>query len=147
MTDLVKIFFRLKQDEDGYPEVSAESVWAKPTGAADEYIVDNIPFFIREATIGDTLKALKVEGVLWFDSLQQRSGNSLIRVVFFEKSLKEKINDKLKALGCSTEYSKDHSLLAVNIPAEVDLSDVQAYLQSEANLGKIDFEEPILRQP
>lgn len=147
MTDLVKIFFHLKQDEDGYPEVSAESVWAKPTKTADEYIVDNIPFFICEATLGDTLKALKEDGVLWFDSLRQRSGNSLIRVVFFEKSLKEKINDKLNTMGCSTEYSKDHSLLAVNIPAEVDLSDVQAYLHSEADLGKIDFEEPILRQP
>lgn len=147
MTDLVKIFFHLQQDEDGYPEVSAESVWAKPTGAADEYIVDNIPFFTRDATIGDTLKALKKEGALWFDSLRQRSGNSLIRVVFFEKSLKEKIDDKLNTMGCSTEYSKDHSLLAVNIPAEVDLSNVQAYLQSEADLGKIDFEEPILRQP
>src|SRR5574337_180249 len=74
MTDLVKIFFHLQQDEDGYPEVSAESVWAKPTGAADEYIVDNIPFFTRDATIGDTLKALKKEGALWFDSLRQRSG-------------------------------------------------------------------------
>lgn len=147
MTDLVKVFFHLKQDEDGYPEVTAESVWAKPTGAADEYIVDNIPFFIREATIGDTLKALKAEGVLWFDSLRTRSGNSLIRVVLFEHSLKEKINDKLNAMGCSTEYSKDHSLFAVNIPAKVDLSDVQAYLQSEADLGNIDFEEPILRQP
>jgi hypothetical protein len=147
MADQVKIFFHLKQDEDGYPEVSAESVWAKPTETVDEYIVDNIPFFIREATLGDTLRALKEEGVLWFDSLRQRSGNSLIRVVFFENSLKEKINDKLNAMGCSTEYSNEHSLLAVNIPAEVDLSDVQAYLQSEADLGEIDFEEPILRQP
>src|SRR5574337_1233808 len=109
MTDLVKIFFHLQQVEAGYPEVSAESVWAKPTGAADEYIVDNIPFFTRDATIGDTLKALKKEGALWFDSLRQRSGNSLIRVVFFEKSLKEKIDDKLNTMGCSTEYSKDHA--------------------------------------
>jgi hypothetical protein len=146
MTDLVKIFFRLKQDEDGYPEVSAESVWAKPTGVVDEYIVDNIPFFIREATIGDTLKAHIEEGVLWFDSLRQQSGNSLIRIVLFDNSLKEKISDKLDAMGCSTEYSKDHNLLAVNIPAEVDLIDVQDYLQSEADIGNIDFEEPILRQ-
>lgn len=147
MTDQVKVFFHLKQDEDGYPEVAAESVWAKPTEHADEYIVDNIPFFIREATIGDTLKAFKEEGVLWFDSLLRGSGNSLIRVVFFKNSSKERVNEKLSEMGCSTEYSKDHNLLAVNIPAEVNLSDVQTYLQSESDLGKIDFEEPILRQP
>lgn len=147
MTDQVKVFFHLKQDEDGYPEVSAESVWAKPTERADEYILDSIPFFIREATIGDSLKALKEDGVLWFDSLLLGSGNSLIRVVFFDNCSKGKVNEKLNAMGCSTEYSKDHNLLAVNIPAEVDLSDVQAYLQSESDLGKIDFEEPILRQP
>ncbi len=146
MIDLVKIFFHLKPDEDEYPEVSAESVWAKPTKTADEYTMDNIPFFIVEATIGDTIKAIKVDGVLWFDGLRKRSGNSLIRVVFFEKSCKEAINDKLIALGCSTEYSKDHNLLSVNIPANVKLSDVQTYLQSETKLGKIDFEEPILRQ-
>jgi hypothetical protein len=147
MTDQVKVFFHLNQDEDGYPEVSVESVWAKPTGCADEYIVDNIPFFIREATIGDTLKVIKEDGVLWFDSLLRGSGNSLIRVVFFEDLSKEKVNEKLNAMGCSTEYSKDHNLLAVNIPAEVNLPDVQAYLQSESDLGRIDFEEPILGQP
>ena len=28
MSEQVKIYFRLQQDEDGYPEVSVESVWA-----------------------------------------------------------------------------------------------------------------------
>jgi hypothetical protein len=36
--------------------------------------------------------------------------------------------------------------MAINIPGEIALTDVQAYLRAEAETGKIDYEEPILRQ-
>ena len=78
-----KVHFRLVQDEDGYPPVSVESVWAQPS---------------------------------------------------------------TKAGGCSTEYIKAHTLLAVSIPSTVNLREVQGYLQAEASAGTLDYEEPILRQ-
>jgi hypothetical protein len=146
MSELVKIHFRLRQDEDGYPDIAVESVWAKPSVASGEYVVDNIPFFIRDATIGDTLKAHEEDGILWFDCLTRRSSNSLVRVVFFNRECKPRIAQELAYTGCQVEYFEKYNLLAINIPGDVKLSDVQAYLGREAEAGNIDYEEPILRQ-
>ncbi|HUA80914.1 MAG TPA: DUF4265 domain-containing protein [Dyella sp.] len=146
MNDLVKIHFRLQQDEDGYPDIAVESVWAKPSDASDEYVVDNIPFFVRDVTIGDTLKAHEEDGSLWFDCLTRRSSNSLVRVVFFDRECKPRIAQELTDIGCQVEYFEKYNLLAVSIPGDVKLPDVQAYLWREAEAGNIDYEEPILRQ-
>lgn len=143
----VKVHFRLVRDEDGYPPAAVESLWAAPATEPNEYVIDNIPFFARNATIGDTVRVREEEGHQWFESVVLRSLNSLIRVVFFDRTCIERVGERLVALGCSIEYSKDHNLMAVNIPHSVKLTDVQAYLKTEADTGSIDFEEPILRQP
>ena len=142
----LKIHFRLEQDEDGYPPVAVESLWAQPGLSPGEYVIDNVPFFVSEATVGDTVSAQEEDGAHWFSSLISRSRNSLVRIVFFDKSRVEAASEYLIAMGCSTECLREHSLMAVSIPEEVALTDVQAYLQSEADLGSIDYEEPILRQ-
>ena len=146
MADGVKIHFRLEQDADGYPPVAVESVWAQPAAEAGEYVVDNVPFFTREATIGDTVRARKEDGNLWFKSVVARSENSLVRIVFFERGAVGAISRQLESLGCSVEYIATHNLLAVSIPGNVLLADIQAYLQHEAKADKIDYEEAILRQ-
>lgn len=142
----VKIHFHLEQDEDGYPPIAVESLWAEPGPKPSEYVIDNVPFFVREATIGDTVLVRNEDGGYWFDRLLSRSLNSLIRVVFFDRDIINAVSEKLTEMGCSTEYLREHNLMAVNIPSSVTLGDVQAYLQSEAGVGRIDFEEPILRQ-
>jgi hypothetical protein len=40
-----RIAFELEQDEDGYPPVSAETLWATPTPEGF-WRIDNIPFFV-----------------------------------------------------------------------------------------------------
>ena len=146
MSSPVKVHFHLSQDEDGYPPVAVESLWAVPGANADEYVIDNIPFFVRDATIGDTVRARDEEGNRWFENLVCSSPNSLLRVVFFDRSRVEEINKRLVALGCSTEYMKQYNILAVSVPESAELADVQSYLQAEADAGNIDYEEPILRQ-
>jgi len=142
----VKVHFRLVQDEDGYPSAAVESLWAAPVAEPNEYVVDNIPFFARDATIGDTIRIREESEHWWFERIVRPSRNSLIRVVFFDRTCVEKIGERLVSLGCSIEYSKDINLMAINIPINVALIDVQSYLKAEASKGSIDFEEPILRQ-
>jgi hypothetical protein len=144
---MVKIHFRLVQDDDGYPPASVESLWAQPGANCREYVVDNVPFFACDATIGDAVLVSEEKGQRWFKSLVHPSRNSLIRVTFFVHASFEKVNKRLVELGCSTEYSKAHNLLAISVPETVRLSEVQKYLQGEAATGTIDYEEPILRQP
>ncbi|GLQ46503.1 hypothetical protein GCM10007862_15540 [Dyella lipolytica] len=146
MTEQVKIHFRLEQDEDGYPEVAVESVWATKGTKSGEYVLDNIPFFFRGATVGDTVSAYEDGGNLWFAGLTQSSSNSLVRVVFFDRECQPRIAKALSGHGCEVEYFEKYNLLAVSIPGNIKLSDVQAYLALETDAGSIDYEEPILRQ-
>ncbi|UPG85200.1 DUF4265 domain-containing protein [Luteibacter aegosomatis] len=141
-----KSFFRIEQDADGYPPVGAESLWARQAERVGEYVLENIPFFSTHATLGDLLKVVEKEGVLWFDGLIKKSGNSLIRVVFFNRDALDPINQALMTMGCLTEYSKDFNLLATSIPEKVNLTEVQSFLADQEHLGFIDYEEPILRQ-
>ncbi len=142
----VKINFRLKQDEDGYPPVAVESLWAEPGVKSGEYVIDNVPFFVQNVTIGDTVLVREEDGQCWFNEILSRSRNSLIRIVFFNRNCVESVNRRLVEMGCSTEYLREHNLMAVSIPGDIALTDVQAYLQSEASASRIDYEEPILRQ-
>src|SRR5512140_2416623 len=146
MGQRVKVYFRLVQDEDSYPPAAVESVWAQPSTKAGEFVLDNVPFFAREATIGDVVQVREEDGHLWFEKVVRRSQNSLVRVVFFDRASVERVNERLVNLGCSTEYIKAHNLLAVSIPSTVNLREVQGYLQAEAGAGTLDYEEPILRQ-
>ena len=142
----VKIHFHLEQDADGYPPVGVESLWAYAGEALGEYVIDNTPFFVRVATLGDTVHVREVNGVPWFDRLVRQSANSLVRVVFLDRDCVDSVQQHLLALGCSVEYLREYNLMAVNIPEEANLRQAQGYLQAEAAAGRVDFEEPILRR-
>jgi len=62
----VKLFFTLVPDEEGYPPFSVESVWGKLTAVAGQYVIENIPFFTREATLGDVVHAVRINDRLEF---------------------------------------------------------------------------------
>jgi Domain of unknown function (DUF4265) len=76
----VRVNFSLKQEEEGYPPVAVESLWAEPGAKPGEYVIDNVPFFVRDATIGDTILAREEGDGRWFNRLLSRSLNSLLRV-------------------------------------------------------------------
>ena len=145
MADREKIYFTVTQDEDGYPPVSVESVWGHRGERQGEYILDNIPFFLREATIGDTVRVRDQDAQHWFEATVRPSRHSLLRIVFFDPAQVDRVSDRLVALGCEIEYLRAYKLLAVSVPPEVRFVDVQGYLQSECEARVLDYEEPILR--
>lgn len=140
-----KIIFRLEQDEEGYPPVGVESVWAIEADDGD-FIIDNIPFFTRQATLGDVVEVKRMGEELLYISTRERSGNSLLRVVFFEGHDPSKLRSDLAKLGCSTEQSHLRSLIAVNVPPTVQIDEVRTLLDEGCSNGCWDYEEPILRQ-
>jgi hypothetical protein len=66
-------------------------------------------------------------------------------VVYYGETDPSEIRGKLEQLGCSTELNSDHQLIAVNIPLEVPLHDVQLFLQSGLDQDLWDYEEAIIR--
>lgn len=92
-----KILFALQPDEDGFPPYVCESVWATK-GDDGCYKVDNIPFFTREATLGDVIEVTEEEEELWFARTIVPSSNSLIRVIYFDHGNYETIRHSLEEI-------------------------------------------------
>jgi hypothetical protein len=144
MPEQVKIFFNIEQDEDGYPGVGAESVWASREDSGGFFVIDNIPFFATGANLGDVVSVMEKDGVFWFVSVVQETPSSLVRVVFFDPAQKDRVEFKLRELGCETEWWADRKLLALSVPDGAVLA-VEAFLDNEAQSDVLDYEEPILR--
>ena len=145
MSEKVKLFFEIEQDEDGYPGFASESVWAERTHDPRVVKIDNIPFFASVATLGDLVQVYEREGVFWFKELVVQSSNSLIRVVFFDETQKDRVRGDLTEKGCQTEYMGQRKLLAVSVPKPDMIDEVRSYLEDEMKMGVIDYEETILR--
>jgi hypothetical protein len=138
---LVKILFSLEQDEDGYPPVTSESLWAKPV-AEHLFELDNIPFYACGISWKDMVAADPLtEGTFAFSKVVKPSGHSTIRVIVFAKDEMERLQKELGRLGASWEGSDASSLVAIDIPPEVDIKQVLDFLQSGMDEGRWDYEE------
>ena len=137
----VKLKFCIEPDEDNYPPFRVESVWATPL-ANNTYQIDNIPFFAYDAADGDVVTAKLVEGELFFDTVVQPSGNSVVRVIVKEKSCIPQLRAQLLALGCDSEWWG--SMVAVNVPIEVPYGPVYRLLDDGQVRDQWGFEEAVL---
>jgi hypothetical protein len=140
-----KVLFKLTRDAAGYPPADVEGVWAQETEDGG-FVIDNIPFFTRQATLADVVTVVQSGVELFYDSTRTRSGNSLLRVVFFDAHDPSSLRSALAALGCSTEQSHLRSLISVNVPSTVPIEEVRRLLDDGCNKGFWDYEEAILRQ-
>jgi hypothetical protein len=136
-----KLIFRLKRDEDGYPPVDYEGVWMDRVDERSG-VVDNIPFFSRDASLGDTVEFERVGDELRYVATIKRSGNSLIRVVYYDADPAALLG-LIEEHGCETELDTTHRLIAVSVPPG-KLSQVQAFLAGREAEGYLGYEEAIL---
>jgi len=139
-----RIFFALEHDSDGYPPVGVETVWAKEESGTDRFVIDNIPFFATQATLGDVVGVASREGQVWYESTLEHSGNSLIRVLCHKGTDPAEVRQSLEHLGCATEWAAAYSLVAVSVPPNVRLAAVQDVLQRGEVEEKWGYEEPLL---
>ena len=140
----VKVHFRLESDNSGYPPAECEFLWCIPTKRGS-YIVDNIPFFARDISLGDEISAEKVDKVLWFSRVLSESKNSTVRVLLKRPHLTVAIREKLGALGCGTELMDELSLLAVTLPPDSRIAEALSFLDKEAERLNIGIEESAVR--
>lgn len=138
---MTKILFYMDRDEDGYPPVEVESLWA--SAVDDGYALDNIPFFVRGVALGDVVSAEAADdGALEFERVVRRGGHSTFRIWLRDQSAAEmrKTIDALLALGLGVE--KDFTgLLAVDIPPEVSLDDAEAALFEGVDSGRWELQD------
>ena len=146
MDQQVKISFALERDPDDWPPFQVETLWADLAPSDGHYVIDSAPFFSRAATIGDVVEATAEGADLRFVRLIRTSGHSLIRVIVRELASLETLAKWVREMGCYTEGFANFKLLAIDVPLDVKLCEVQRFLREENERGTLDYEEAILRQ-
>ncbi|SDJ92803.1 protein of unknown function [Actinopolyspora mzabensis] len=138
----VKIVVPLEQDEDGYPPIAAESLWAVPVREGEGYSVENIPFFAPRLSLKDLVKtATDDEGNLVFDRVISGGGHSTMRVIFFDDTGMSDFKSCIRNFGCDYEVGHKDTFLAIDIHPEVSYADVIDYMIQKFREGVLDFEE------
>jgi len=143
--DYVRVRFQLRQDDDGWPPVGSEGVWAVPLGGGLVRL-DNIPWFARNAASGDTFQtSTDSHGVLWAADKVAWSGNCTIRVIPFPEGplagSRQAVLDAFAPLGVDGEGLQQYGIVALNVPAGADLVAVKRLLRQGVEDGWWDYEE------
>ena len=139
-TDARRILFQLSQNEDGYPPLAAETMWATYLGEG-AYRIDNIPFFATRVSFGDVIEADLIDGRPTFTKVRERGGHSTLRVVAFDAATVPDLRSAIRELGCETELSHLPRLISVDVPPSASLEALRAFLTAGAAQGRWDYEE------
>lgn len=143
MEEHKKLVFKLQQD-DGYPPVAHERLWAMPLPNGN-FLIDNIPFYAWGISAEDEVEAETIDGELYFKSLVKPSGISTFRLILADPETNAQVRAHLESLGCKSEYNQLIGLVAVEVPSSTLIQPFLDYIVGEKVKGAIDFEESALR--
>lgn len=135
-----KILFVYQEDD----EFKIEGLWS--TKLEDNYVIDNIPFFIKNIACGDTVSVEVDEDELYFDSLVEESGNSTIQLVILGNYDKKEIGLKFEKLNCNWEGSNLPNLLSIDIPKNINYVTIKSFLDEGNKKGFWDYREACLSE-
>lgn len=79
--DRVAVTFGMTPDEEGWPPIGSETLWAQPLGEG-RYRLDTVPFFVPDLAVGDVVTAAPDDdGRLWAQRRESTGGHGTIRVI------------------------------------------------------------------
>lgn len=141
MSDNIKVAFVQKTGER---EFETETLWCQVDG--ENFIVDNIPFVAKRISLGDTIKAEldQEDNMYYFDDFIATSGNSTVRIYFYNDNDIETVRKWLNENECESEVLKARSVVAINIPKKVNYSFIKNYLEKGEEEKKWTYEESCL---
>jgi hypothetical protein len=134
-----KVLLTYKDEEGNY---QIESLWATKEGGY--YRMDNIPFLAPNIALNDLVSVEEDDGELHFDKLIEASGHSTIQMIIFNKGEVLNIGKELENFGCTWEGSHIETLIAIDIPKEIDYSVVKKYLDKGENENRWSYRESCL---
>jgi hypothetical protein len=128
--------------EDGWPPVDRESVWAIPAGG-DEFVVDSVPVFALDLSVGDVVLAPDAGGVREFARRIRVGTHATFRFVALgDASDTAAVVDRLRRLGASVVASSFAGLWGIDVPPTAQVIAVRAALEEAAARGVLEFEDP-----
>jgi hypothetical protein len=149
---LVEIWFPIEKDETGYPESKSwEQLLARPTNEIDQFTLESIPFYLKNVSRGDLVKAKVVktdgEDAFHFDGVVARGGHNTYRLLLrSEKADGPELTKKeLLAKGLFIEEEHGGTFLALDIPPSIDQQAIDQYLVSESESGRWEMQDGCLQ--
>ncbi|WP_318641921.1 DUF4265 domain-containing protein [Flavobacterium ardleyense] len=138
----VKVGFVQKTGEG---EFETETIWCEKIDD-ENFIVDNIPFIAKRISLGDTIKAEydSDDEMYYFDDFVKTSGNSTIRIIFYNDKYIDSTREWLTKSGCESEVLQARSIVAVNVAKKVNYTPIRAFLEEGEQKGNWVYEESCL---
>lgn len=133
-------------DSGDWHRHSSETIWVKTTEVEDEFVVANTPFFARDLSFGDRIKARKTGDQLAFHEVVSRGGHSTYRVIPTRHGGKiSDINEALELLGkegCRFERGQigDMPFVVVDIPPESSADRCHEIVGNADKAGTLHFQ-------
>jgi len=146
--DFIKVQFELEQDDEGYPPVKYEGLWC--VNHRTYCVVNNSPVFAEGISVGDEIVTKTRDGILLFDRVTKKSGNSNVVVFLDDVSQGEELRAGLDKFGCRSESAPVPSgpaLVAVFVPADARYEEFIEFLESGKERGLWSFHETSRRHP
>lgn len=122
--------------------LAVESVWALREG--NYFRIKNIPFFAPNISYDDLISVEEDEEELFFEDIIETSGNSTLQIIIYNKNDIADITKTIEHLGCGWEGSHLEGYISVNVPKEVDYTNVREYLDKMLGMEKLDYKEACL---
>ncbi len=141
MPELVKVSFALSHNER-HGTIEVESLWAESLGN-DRYRLRNVPIYVFGYSERDIVAATMQDDRLVVSGVLSRGGHSTFRLFLRESLSDGKFLEHwapLSVLGCTFERAT-HRCLGVDVPPEVDVSEVWRALDHGEAEGHWSFEE------
>ena len=130
-------------DQDSQKTIT-ENVWVEFQN--DVYILENIPCYAYFYSYKDTVSIDISSGKKIITGIVKSSGNSTIRILFFDMSYISIVRQKLDNSDYISETSLIDCMLAVNIPKQSSYSSFLNIIKKYCDDGIIDYEEGALTE-
>lgn len=140
------VVFELEADEDGWPPVRSERVWAHALGE-DHYRIDNPPWFVPDLAVGDIVRASTPhpESDPVFQEMVERSDHVTVRIIVFKDGplggQLQPVFDAFTPFGVHCEGAHQYRIVALDVPADASLRGIHTRLLKGTRDGSWAYDE------
>ncbi|MGW2056285.1 DUF4265 domain-containing protein [Streptomyces sp. NPDC001840] len=144
VNDRVRVVFQLEQN-DGWPPVASERLWAVPVDA-DLVRIDNVPWFVRDLALNDIVRTrVDARGTLEAVRKISWSGNCTVRIIPYEAGRfsgdSQGVIDIFSPLGVQAEGIEQFGMIALSVPPSADIPSIKGLLIRGSEADWWDYEE------